>query len=98
MQQVNCKFRIRIEKRSQIANMSRYNQSSGSPSSHTQTYRAIVVGGGGVGKSAITIQFIQVSGMQKCSLEWKLHCADGTETGQIHVDHHSITENRATNR
>lgn len=41
--------------------MSRYNQSSGS---QTQTYRAIVVGGGGVGKSAITIQFIQVSGIQ----------------------------------
>lgn len=40
--------------------MSRYNQSSG-PSSHTQTYKIVVVGGGGVGKSAITIQFIQVS-------------------------------------
>ncbi|XP_055303550.1 ras-like protein 2 [Sitodiplosis mosellana] len=38
--------------------MSRYNQSSG-PSSHTQTYKIVVVGGGGVGKSAITIQFIQ---------------------------------------
>lgn len=37
------------------------NQSSGGPQSHTQTYRTIVVGGGGVGKSAITIQFIQVS-------------------------------------
>lgn len=40
--------------------MSRYNQSSG-PSSHTQTYKIVVVGGGGVGKSALTIQFIQVS-------------------------------------
>lgn len=40
--------------------MSRYNQSSGS-ASHTQTYKVVVVGGGGVGKSAITIQFIQVS-------------------------------------
>lgn len=40
--------------------MSRYNQSSGS-SSHTQTYKIVVVGGGGVGKSAVTIQFIQVS-------------------------------------
>lgn len=40
--------------------MSRYNQSSG-PGSHTQTYKIVVVGGGGVGKSAITIQFIQVS-------------------------------------
>lgn len=39
--------------------MSRYNQSSGP--SHTQTYKIVVVGGGGVGKSAITIQFIQVS-------------------------------------
>lgn len=39
--------------------MSRYNQSSGT--SHTQTYKIVVVGGGGVGKSAITIQFIQVS-------------------------------------
>lgn len=26
-----------------------------------QTYKLVVVGGGGVGKSAITIQFIQVS-------------------------------------
>ena len=26
-----------------------------------QTYKIVVVGGGGVGKSAITIQFIQVS-------------------------------------
>lgn len=40
--------------------MSRYNQSGGQ-SSHTQTYKIVVVGGGGVGKSAITIQFIQVS-------------------------------------
>lgn len=40
--------------------MSRHNQSSG-PTSHTQTYKVVVVGGGGVGKSAITIQFIQVS-------------------------------------
>lgn len=40
--------------------MSRYNQSSGA-SSHTQTYKIVVVGGGGVGKSALTIQFIQVS-------------------------------------
>lgn len=37
--------------------MSRYNQPSGV--GHTQ--KAVVVGGGGVGKSAITIQFIQVS-------------------------------------
>lgn len=41
--------------------MSRQNQSSG-PSSHTQTYKIVIVGGGGVGKSALTIQFIQVSG------------------------------------
>lgn len=51
----------KVKKNILIANMSRYNQSSGS---QTQTYRAIVVGGGGVGKSAITIQFIQVSGIQ----------------------------------
>lgn len=38
--------------------MSRYNQPG---SGHTQTYKIVVVGGGGVGKSAITIQFIQVS-------------------------------------
>lgn len=38
--------------------MSRYNQTSGM--GHTQTYKVVVVGGGGVGKSAITIQFIQV--------------------------------------
>ena len=29
-------------------------------SSVAQTYKIVVVGGGGVGKSAITIQFIQV--------------------------------------
>lgn len=37
--------------------MSRHNQ--GSPS-NAQTYKLVVVGGGGVGKSALTIQFIQV--------------------------------------
>lgn len=36
--------------------MSKHNQSG----SGTQTYKLVVVGGGGVGKSAITIQFIQV--------------------------------------
>lgn len=36
--------------------MSRYNQPTGSG----QTYKLVVVGGGGVGKSAVTIQFIQV--------------------------------------
>lgn len=39
--------------------MSRHNQ--GNQGSHAQTYKLVVVGGGGVGKSAITIQFIQVS-------------------------------------
>lgn len=29
--------------------------------SYSQTYKLVIVGGGGVGKSAITIQFIQVS-------------------------------------
>lgn len=29
--------------------------------SYAQTYKLVVVGGGGVGKSALTIQFIQVS-------------------------------------
>lgn len=38
--------------------MSRYNQPGGP--GHTQTYKLVVVGGGGVGKSAVTIQFIQV--------------------------------------
>lgn len=38
--------------------MSRYNQSAGG--GPTQTYKLVVVGGGGVGKSAVTIQFIQV--------------------------------------
>lgn len=28
---------------------------------YAQTYKLVVVGGGGVGKSALTIQFIQVS-------------------------------------
>lgn len=36
--------------------MSRYNPNN---ARHTQTYKLVVVGGGGVGKSAITIQFIQ---------------------------------------
>lgn len=30
-----------------------------------QTYKIVVVGGGGVGKSALTIQFIQVRRMKK---------------------------------
>ena len=29
--------------------------------SYSQSYKLVVVGGGGVGKSALTIQFIQVS-------------------------------------
>ncbi|TMW51511.1 hypothetical protein DOY81_003416 [Sarcophaga bullata] len=40
--------------------MSKQNsQGSGGSSQQTQTYKLVVVGGGGVGKSAITIQFIQ---------------------------------------
>ncbi|CAO1411832.1 unnamed protein product [Diamesa serratosioi] len=39
--------------------MSRYNQGG---TSHAQTYKLVIVGSGGVGKSAITIQFIQVWG------------------------------------
>lgn len=31
----------------------------------SQNYKIVVVGGGGVGKSAITIQFIQVSNIYK---------------------------------
>lgn len=49
--------------------MSRYNQNNSGPG-HTQTYKIVVVGTGGVGKSAITIQFIQVSReihKKKCS-------------------------------
>ena len=38
--------------------MSRHNQDS---NSYNQNYKLVVVGGGGVGKSALTIQFIQVS-------------------------------------
>lgn len=38
--------------------MSKHNGPGGS--SQTQAYKLVVVGGGGVGKSAITIQFIQV--------------------------------------
>lgn len=30
-------------------------------SNNYQTYKLVIVGGGGVGKSAITLQFIQVS-------------------------------------
>lgn len=33
----------------------------GERQNQSQTYKLVVVGGGGVGKSAITIQFIQVS-------------------------------------
>lgn len=40
--------------------MSKHN-GQGPGGSATQTYKLVVVGGGGVGKSAITIQFIQVS-------------------------------------
>lgn len=38
--------------------MARYDQNS---SPYSQIYKLVVVGGGGVGKSALTIQFIQVS-------------------------------------
>uniref|UniRef100_A0A8W7PUW8 Uncharacterized protein n=1 Tax=Anopheles coluzzii TaxID=1518534 RepID=A0A8W7PUW8_ANOCL len=38
--------------------MSRYNQTH---AGYAQTFKLVVVGGGGVGKSAITIQFIQAS-------------------------------------
>lgn len=41
--------------------MSKHNGQGPGGSSQTQTYKLVVVGGGGVGKSAITIQFIQVS-------------------------------------
>lgn len=34
---------------------------AGEKQSYAQTYKLVVVGGGGVGKSAITIQFIQVN-------------------------------------
>lgn len=34
---------------------------TGERQGYAQTYKLVVVGGGGVGKSAITIQFIQVS-------------------------------------
>ena len=37
----------------------------GDRSSVAQTYKIVVVGGGGVGKSAITIQFIQVLNFKK---------------------------------
>jgi len=37
--------------------MSRFNDRP----NYAQSYKLVVVGGGGVGKSAITIQFIQVS-------------------------------------
>lgn len=40
--------------------MSKQNsQGSGGSSQQIQTYKLVVMGGGGVGKSAITIQFIQ---------------------------------------
>lgn len=46
--------------RSTVLKMSRQNDRL----SYAQTYKLVVVGGGGVGKSAITIQFIQVSGFE----------------------------------
>lgn len=45
--------------------MSKHNGQSPGGSSQTQTYKLVVVGGGGVGKSAITIQFIQVINTNK---------------------------------
>lgn len=46
--------------------------------SYAQTYKLVVVGGGGVGKSAITIQFIQVSASRNARAfipsHAKLHC------------------------
>lgn len=77
-------FRNWKGKKEKLLIMSRYNQSSGGPSSHTQTYRAIVVGGGGVGKSAITIQFIQVSsGMHKnlliANFNWEINWVNDDE-------------------
>lgn len=36
----------------------------------SQNYKIVVVGGGGVGKSAITIQFIQVRKTEKVSVIW----------------------------
>lgn len=38
--------------------MAKYDQNN---SPYSQIYKLVVVGGGGVGKSALTIQFIQVS-------------------------------------
>lgn len=34
-----------------------------------QTYKLVIVGGGGVGKSAITLQFIQVSDFQSVAAD-----------------------------
>lgn len=45
--------------------MSRANENN----SVAQTYKLVVVGGGGVGKSAITIQFIQVRKLQVVTLD-----------------------------
>jgi len=36
---------------------------------YNQNYKLVVVGGGGVGKSAITIQFIQVPTIYGCFLK-----------------------------
>jgi len=48
--------------------------------SYAQTYKLVVVGGGGVGKSAITIQFIQVS----FSIDFIRHCR--SLSGSTRVD------------
>ena len=45
--------------------MSRHNQES---NSYNQNYKLVVVGGGGVGKSALTIQFIQVDSLVSCQI------------------------------
>ena len=39
--------------------------------SYAQSYKLVVVGGGGVGKSAITIQFIQVSPARCPASPWR---------------------------
>jgi hypothetical protein len=55
----------------------------GDRSSVAQTYKIVVVGGGGVGKSAITIQFIQV---ETCSIDiffWVLRLTSSSAIFQL---------------
>ena len=59
---VCCSLVFRQRRRREVSSMAGWKDGS-----VQEKYRLVVVGGGGVGKSALTIQFIQVSSRQKKS-------------------------------